>query len=454
MGPATPESYQLLHQGSLALGRAECQGIRIDMDVLDGNISKAKQQLSEIDGWQREQPEYKLQRRRFGPDTNPSSREQLGRVLYGDMGLPYSGTTGKKGQFLLDEERLQALGSPYTKSVIRRTKLEKALSTYLEGLKGEIVRGRVHPFYNLHNIKTYRSSCEGPNIQNQPVREQWLAELVRTVYVPDPDQVLVEIDYSGAEVIVAACYHKDPRMLEYLLSGYDLHAAMANEIWKLDTLATVPAGLKKRARQAAKGAFVFAEFYGDYWRGVAVSLWKETVELGLVDHMATMGLGNQQAFTGHIKTVEEKFWGQRFPVYDAWRQKWWRDFLQWGHCYTHTGFRIWGSGFVKNEVINSPIQGSSFHCLLASFIEIDRLLRTNGMRARLVGQVHDSILATVPRSEFAAFTALARAVMCDWLAKRWPWLIVPMKIDVEASDVSWYHKTKQGVGVPYVSGNN
>lgn len=443
LAPATPESYQLLHQGCIALGRAECHGMRINTNQLRTNQARARDEIRELDAWMRSQPEFTLQRRRYGVTSNPMSREQLAVVLYGDMGLPYEGERGAKGQFLLDEERLDDVGTPYTSALIKRAKLEKALSTYLDGLEREIVYGRIHPFFNLHNIVTYRSSCDSPNLQNQPIREKWLAELIRTIYVPDEDQVLVEIDFSGAEVIVAACYHQDPTMMEYLNNGYDLHAAMASEIWKLQT---VP----KAVRQEAKGKFVFAEFYGDYYKQVGANLWKESATLGLYEHMASVGMRNKEAFIAHVKEVERRFWKQRFPVYDRWRERWWRDYCQRGVAYTHTGFRVWGNHFTRNQIINNPIQGSAFHCLLKSTIEVDRRLRESRMRARCIGQIHDSLLATVPRNEVADFTALASEVMTRWLAAQWPWLIIPMKIEIEASHENWFAKKPLAVGVPYV----
>lgn len=442
--PASPESYRLLHEGCIALGRAEAHGMRIDTAKLAANQKEARAEIADIDAWMRTQPEFTLQRRRFGVDSNPMSREQLAYVLFGDMGLPYEGARGAKGQYLLDEERLEDIDSQYARTMSRRAKLEKALSTYLDGLEKEVVYGRVHPFFNLHKIITFRSSCDSPNLQNQPIREEWLARLIRTVFVPDEDQVLVEIDFSGAEVIVAACYHQDPTMIEYLNSGFDLHSAMAAEIWRL------PGKPPKPVRQEAKGKFVFAEFYGDYYKQVGANLWKSTVELGLQDHLQTVGIRGREAFIEHIKEVERKFWKQRFPVYDQWRERWWRSYTQRGVCYTHTGFRVWGNHFSRNQIINNPIQGSAFHCLLKSMIEIDRRTRERGMGARCIGQVHDSLLATVPRREVADFTALADEVMTRWLASKWPWLIIPMKIEIEASHENWFSKKPLAVGVEYV----
>ena len=441
--PATPESYELLHRGCIALGRAECHGMRIDTNVLAANKRQAQTEILDIDAWMRTQSEYTLQRRRFGSETNPMSREQLAVVLYADMGLPYAGERGAKGQYLLPEERLEDIGTPYSTAFSRRAALEKALSTYLDGLEKEIVNGRVHPFFNLHNIITYRSSGDSPNIQNQPVREQWLAQLIRTIFVPDEDQVLIEIDFSGAEVIVAACYHQDPTMIEYLNNGYDLHSAMAAELWRLS--GKVP----KPVRQEAKGKFVFAEFYGDYYKQVGANLWKVSEDLGLKPHMETVGLRTEALFIEHVREVERRFWKQRFPIYDQWRERWWRAYCQRGVCYTHTGFRVWGNHFSRNQIINNPIQGSAFHCLLKSFIEIDRRLRDTNMRTRLIGQVHDSLLATAPRNEVAEFTGMANEVMTNWLAAQWPWLIIPMKIEVDASHENWFSKKPLAVGVNY-----
>ena len=449
MQPATPEAYQLLHQGGLALAAAEARGVRIDTARLAAYQVEVEGKKRDTMAWMREQPEFQAQRKRYGTNTNANSREQLAGVLYGDMGHPYPGSRGAAGQYLLDEARLAAIGSPYTKAFLTWAKLDKLAGTYLAAVARECTpAGRLHCFFNLHNIITYRSSSDSINFQNIPIRNKAISRYIRSCFVPDPGYCLLEADYSSAEVRVAACYHKDTTMLAYIEDDYDMHHAMGLECYKL-----APAQMDKAIRNQVKGTFVFAEFYGDYYKPVAAGLWDAADKLRLAggtplrDHLASVGLGNLQAFTAHIKAVEHNFWKVRFPQYDAWRDKWWADYQQWGYFHTLTGFRVHGC-FTRNEVINNPVQGSAFHCLLASLTEVHRRCLANKLRSRIVGQIHDSMLCQVHLSEVAMFTTMLREVMVDWLRARWPWLITKMEIDIEASAENWHAKKPLAIGVP------
>ena len=277
MQPATPEAYQLLHQGGLALAAAEARGVRIDTARLAAYQVEVEGKKRDTMAWMREQPEFQAQRKRYGTNTNANSREQLAGVLYGDMGHPYPGSRGAAGQYLLDEARLAAIGSPYTKAFLTWAKLDKLAGTYLAAVARECTpAGRLHCFFNLHNIITYRSSSDSINFQNIPIRNKAISRYIRSCFVPDPGYCLLEADYSSAEVRVAACYHKDTTMLAYIEDDYDMHHAMGLECYKL-----APAQMDKAIRNQVKGTFVFAEFYGDYYKPVAAGLWDAADKLRL-----------------------------------------------------------------------------------------------------------------------------------------------------------------------------
>ena len=469
MQPATIDAYRLLHDGAITLASIESRGVRIDTEKLEENRAEVRALIKEKKAALMDTPIYKAQRRRYGPECNIGSREQLAIVLFKDLKYPYptrpgaAPALGAKGQYLLDEAVLRALELPYANDFLAMAKLEKLEGTYLSGVAEQTANGRLHCFFNLHKVITYRSSSSDLNFQNIPIRDQTIASYIRSCFVPEPGGTLIEIDISGAEVRVAACYHKDPTMIEYIQNDYDMHSAMGKECFLLEpadikamtAIHEEPAAnekaakdLAKAVRGTAKGAFVFAEFYGDYHVQVAKNLWFYAEGLGLREHLASKGLGTLEKFTTHIKEVERRFWKERFPVYDAWRTAWWKKYLQWGHFHTLTGFRVHGC-FTKNEVINNPVQGSAFHCLLASLIEVDRRCRQYKLKARIVGQIHDSMLCSVPKSEVAVFTAMVHEVMHTWLPKKWPWLIVPLEVDMEASDVSWQQKKKIKMGAEY-----
>ena len=79
-------------------------------------------------------------------------------------------------------------------------KLEKIKGTYLEAFVREQTDGFIHPFYNLHNVRTYRSSSADPNFQNIPKRDKESMKICRRAILPRPGHMLVEADFSALEV--------------------------------------------------------------------------------------------------------------------------------------------------------------------------------------------------------------------------------------------------------------
>jgi DNA polymerase I-like protein with 3'-5' exonuclease and polymerase domains len=281
--------------------------------------------------------------------------------------------------------------------------------------------------------------------------------LVRSCVLARPGRRIVEIDYSGLEVRIAACYHKDPTMQRYIEDPTtDMHRDMAMECFLLPE-----DEVTKEVRYCAKNRFVFPQFYGSWWMDCARDLWQAMDLMGLQtrsgvplrEHLRARGireLGDQNrdkprakrgTFEAHIKDVEHNFWERRFVAYSRWRRDWYTKYQKRGFFVTKTGFVCQGH-MSRNDAINYPVQGSAFHCLLQSLVWLNRELAKKGMQSLVIGQIHDSIVADVPERELAQYVALARKLMVDRLRKRWDWITVPLGIEVERSPVngSWADK--------------
>ena len=322
-------------------------------------------------------------------------------------------------------------------------------STYLRGLQREVIDGFVHPFFNLHTVRTYRSSSDSPNFQNIPVRDPEAGRLIRRAFVPRKGRVLVDVDYVGIEIRVAACYHTHPAMIRYIEDpALDLHRDMAAKCYKLPV-----AKVDKAIRYYGKNQFVFPQFYGDFYIDCARGLWEAAAKLKfgggtLMDHLRSIGFRRLGAldpqrdplpgsFEEHIQRVEKHFWQEMFPVYFRWKQAWVDRYRRTGYIDMLTGFRCWGP-MKRNEAINYAIQGSAFHCLLWALIRIVlRELRRHKMRSLIVGQIHDSLVGDVPEDELEDFCSLVRDVMVDKLRAAWEWIIVPLEVEIACSDESW-----------------
>lgn len=458
---ATEAAYRLLHDGSIALSQVEAAGFRVDTTRLAANIADTDKQIKETEALLRKDPVHRLWVRRFGDRTNLGSREQLGTIIFGkekdgkivEKGLGYTRQPGVRANDEAAFDHIEDL--PFLDNYLSLEKLKRARTTFLGGIDREVVDGYLHPNYNLNIPQTYRSSADNPNSQNWPIRNPEIAKLIRSNFIARDGHVLVEIDFSGVEVRVAACYHKDPTMLSYINDPTkDMHRDMAMQIFKLPI-----DQVTKEIRHLAKNRFVFPEFYGSDYISCAPALWKGvnlTTASGMLlrDHLADQGfesLGECDrkqdprpgTFEKHIKAIDKHFWQTRFPVYTKWKRQWFDQYLDRGWFEMKTGFVVHAL-HSRNDVINYPVQGSAFHCLLWSLIKLVNWLNKHKMRSCIVGQIHDSIIADVHIDELEDFLHTAHHVMTVMLRKAWKWIITPIEVEMEAAPEggSWYDKKK------------
>lgn len=446
--PTTADAYRLLREGSLALADVEEYGIRIDVGRLKNTIRQTSVRIREVTDQLKADPIWQRWKRRFGPKANLGSKYQLAKVLQGE-GYPIEGNS-------VDAEKLLAVDCDFARSYRQNEKLKKLKGTYLKGVLREVVDSRVHAVFSLHLARTYRGSASAPNVENVPTRDPEIARPIREVFIPDDGCVFMEFDYAQLEVRVAACYNRDKRLIRYILDPTkDMHRDMAAECYMLPI-----DQVTKEARTWVKNQFVFPEFYGSYFKQVAPGLWNailrndlKTVDgVPLIKHLKQNGVkrlgdcvhgeeAKPGTFERHIAEVERRFWGDRFKTYAQWKLDWFDEYKQTGGFQMLTGFRCDGV-FKRNDVINYPVQGGGFHCLLWSIIQIGKWLRKSKLRSRIVNQIHDSIVMCVHRSEIAEVVPVAMRIMTKDLLDHWDWIIVPMEVEPEICEINWFEKVK------------
>jgi DNA polymerase I-like protein with 3'-5' exonuclease and polymerase domains len=452
------QAYHLLHQGTLALQEAEQAGIRVDMDYLTNKITELETRIDNLDYEFRTSKFYQQWESIQDKEPNPNSTVQLSNFLYNVKGIrPPKLTPKEKGS--VDKETLASLNIPELDMILESRKLKK-IKDYLLGFEREQVDGWLHPSFNLHLVRTYRSSSDRPNFQNIPKRDKEAMEITRRALYPRSGHQLLEVDYGALEVRIAACYHKDPTMIKYIKTGYDLHTDMTKQIFILDEYDDSIPG-HTHLRGSVKNGFVFPQFYGDYWRNCAKYMacdwgelpsgrrWKagDGVQVQdnttLASHLGQRGIASLTAFEEHVKEIEEDFWGRRFRHYAQWKERWWREYQKTGHIDMLTGFRCKGV-MGRNDAINYPIQGSAFHCLLWSFIKVHEFLQRYQWRTRIIGQIHDAIVLDVYPPELPQLVKHIVTITTIDLPKAWDWIIVPLEVDFEVCDVdaSWADKKK------------
>lgn len=442
----------------IALSEVEANGIRIDTKYLKKTRKKLQNERRQLLEEMREDDIYKVWRRRYGAKTNLGAGEQLANILFVEMGMGKTKLNLRTMKLKRDSDTLSKIDHPFVRKWQRAEKLRKCDSTFLGGIQNETCGdGLLHPVFNLHIPITYRSSSDSPNFQNFPVRDPEIGKLVRESFISRKNHQLVEVDYGAVEVRVAACYNEDPALIEYIKDPTkDMHRDMAAQCFMLK-----PKQVSKHARYSGKNMFVFPQFYGDFYAQNAFAMWNyieeakicvEGTEKSLYKHLKKQGIKKlgkcdpesqpvKGTFEHHIQQVERDFWGRRFKVYAKWKDRWWREYQKKGWAESFTGFRFSGV-YRRNEIINYPIQGAAFHCLLWSLIELQKELRRRKMKTVIVGQIHDSIIADVHKDELEDYLALAKEISTKQIRKVWKWIIVPLEVEAEVSPLggSWHDK--------------
>ena len=460
----TAQAFQLLMDGSAALAQMEANGVKIHVPRLERTITRTEEHIKELEAELQTDKVFTLWRKEFGREANLGSNPQLAHILYEKMGIKCKawtsgGTTGVKKKSV-SEKALQDVDHPFVRKLFEVRHLKKTVSTFLKGMRAETVSGFLHPFFHLHTVVTFRSSSSHINWQNLPRRDPHMARLVRRCVIARKGRYLWELDFKGAEVTTAAVVTGDANLISYVKDkSRDMHRDCAMDLYLLEEHQ-----VSKPIRNSAKQWFVFAEFYGDYYVHCAKNLWEavDREKLTLTDgtplrkHLKRKKLRDMGdcdpeqdtrpgTYEAHVKRVEEIFWNQRFPGYRDWKKQWWADYQNQGRFITPSGFLVqWGKGgpLAKNDAINSPIQGPSFHCLLFTLIRLQKWLNKNKFKTCLVGQIHDSLIGDSPPDEIDRVLNEAKRIIAEDLPRFFPWLTVPMEIECEVSDVgaSWYEK--------------
>lgn len=444
MKPISRDAYDLLHQGQLLFSKIEQNGIAVD----GKHLEKARKEITirrtelakELDGF----PEIKLWKRVYGEDFNLDAGDQLARILYEELGKKAKKFT-KRNNPSVDQDALEGLNIPFVRVLIQWRKMNKLLGTYIAVLERETVDGMVHPSFGLHLVQTYRSSSSGPNFQNNPTRDEEMARYIRLALGPrSRSRQIGEGDCKGIEVAISCCYHHDPVLIRYVCDKtLDMHRDVAMLVYKLRK-----EQMTKPIRYCGKNKFVFPEFYGSYYVPCAIALWEaiDRMDLETADgqplreHLRDHGISKYQQFEDHVRDVEDDFWNTKFKVYTAWKDQWFKQYLRRGYVDLLTGFRC--SGVMRrNQVINYPIQGTAFHCLLKGLINQDRQMVRDRMESLIIGQIHDSgIFDLVPEEAYPVLSGFRHQIQS--LHKTWSWINVPLEVEAELAPpgASWFDK--------------
>ena len=349
------------------LAEMELTGVCLDTAALAETGKKFNRRLAEY-----EQKIYA----EAGETFNISSPKQVGDILFGKMKIVDKPKKTKTGQYVTSEEVLTQLRSraPIVDDILSYRGLKKLLGTYVEALP-RLINPRtshIHTCFNQAITATGRLSSSDPNLQNIPIRDDDGKE-IRKSFVPEPGCLFFSADYSQIELRIMAHLSQDEHMLDAFRSGIDIHAATAAKIWHVPVEEVTPEQ-RKKAKQANFGIIYGISTYGLAQRmNISNSEARQLID----DYFATFP--RVKAYMDEaIATCREK--GYAETIYH--RRRYLPDIAS-----RNATVR----GFAERNAINAPIQGSEADIIKVAMIHIFKRFATEGLRSRMILQVHDEL---------------------------------------------------------------
>ncbi|MGH3734933.1 MAG: DNA polymerase I [Micromonosporaceae bacterium] len=382
------------------LGRMEQVGIAADVDYLTdleshfaGEVKAAAQAAYGV----------------VGREFNLGSPKQLQQVLFEELELPK--TRRIKSGYTTDADALQGLyastGHPVLEHLLRHRDVAKLKSTVDGLLKSVSPDGRIHTTFYQTVAATGRLSSTDPNLQNVPIRTAEGRRIRRAFVVGEGYDCLLTADYSQIEMRIMAHLSEDTHVIEAFNSGFDFHATTAASVFGVPV----------------------AEVTGEQRSKI------KAMNYGLAYGLSAYGLSQQLGISPDEARVLMEEYFERFGGV--------RDYLraivaqarQEGYTETMLGRRRYLPDLVSDNrqrremsermALNAPIQGSAADIIKVAMLRIDEALRTDGLRSRMLLQVHDELVFEVVESEREAAETLVRREMGNAYQ-----LSVPLEVSV------------------------
>lgn len=349
-----------------------------------------------------------------GEKFNINSPKQLGIILFEKLGLKGGKKTKTGYSTAADVLDKLAPDYPIVAEILEYRQLTKLKSTYADGLANYIGEdGRIHGKFNQTITATGRISSTEPNLQNIPIRME-LGRLIRKVFIPEDGYVFIDADYSQIELRVLAHCSGDEQLINAYKEKKDIHRITASQVFHVPFEEV--SDLQRRNAKAVNFGIVYgissfglsqdlsitrkeaAKYIDDYFKtypGIKIFL-DDTVE-----HAKKMG---------YVVTL----FGRRRPVPELSSS----NFMQ--------------RSFGERVAMNAPIQGTAADIMKIAMIGVNKRLKENAMKSRLVLQVHDELLIEAFKPEVEEVKTILREEMEQAAS-----LLVPLEIDMHTGD-NWY----------------
>ncbi len=356
---------------SVVLAEMETAGFAVDAAGIEQFGLQLEERISQL-----EQDIYEL----TGYEFNINSPKQLGQALFEKLGLP-GGKKTKTG-YSTSADALEALrGHEAVDKVLEYRGLAKLSSTYCKGLLPLVgADGRLHTTFQQTETRTGRISSTEPNLQNIPVRTELGREL-RRFFVADSGNVLIDADYSQIELRVLAHMAQDKTMIDAFNNGADIHRLTAAQTHGIPIEEVTP-----EMRSAAK-AVNFGIVYG-------ISAFSLAKDIGVTREQAQGYInGYMSTYSGVAQYMTDVVSRARADGYASTmlgRRRYLPELAA-------SNFNV--RSFGERVARNMPVQGTAADIIKLAMVRVADRLRTEGLEARLIMQVHDELIVECPKAE-------------------------------------------------------
>ncbi|UQZ83033.1 DNA polymerase I [Paenibacillus konkukensis] len=351
-----------------------------------------------------------------GMEFNINSPKQLGEVLFEKLQLPTVKKT--KTGYSTDAEVLEKLEPyhPVIGHILHFRTLSKLQSTYVEGLLKEVRKdtGKVHTYYRQTIAATGRLSSQYPNLQNIPIRLEE-GRKIRRVFVPSkPGWSILTADYSQIELRVLAHISQDEKLMEAFLHDLDIHTKTAMDVFGVSE-SQVDSNMRRQAK-----AVNFGIVYGisDYGLSQNLNITRKEAAQFIEQYFAVF-----QGVRQYMDDIVRKARQDGYVTTLLQRRRYLPEI-------TASNFNL--RSFAERTAMNTPIQGTAADIIKLAMVQMDERLKRDGLRSRMLLQVHDELVFEVPEDEIETMKTAVAEVMENALK-----LDVPLKVEVDTGS-NWY----------------
>ncbi|MHB8174166.1 MAG: DNA polymerase I, partial [Nitrospirota bacterium] len=363
------------------LAQMEKNGIYIDMAYLREMGTELSSELDRLIG-----KIYSI----AGEEFNINSPKQLACILFDKLNLPPTKKT--KSGYSTDEEVLRALAlsHPLPAEILEYRELFKLKSTYVDAL-GRLANpktGRVHTSFNQAVTATGRLSSSDPNLQNIPIRGE-IGRKIRTAFSAPKGSVIISADYSQVELRIMAHLANDESLIESFINDEDVHRRTASEIFNI-AKDSVTQEMRRRAKVVNFGIMYGLSAYGlSVQLGVHPREAQKYIDAYFTRHGGIKDFIERTLEETHSTGYAMTLFGRKRPI---------PELKSDNKTMRSLGERL---------AVNTPIQGSAADLIKTAMINIDRRLKAEGFKAKMVLQVHDELVFEAPEGEAEQVKELA-----------------------------------------------